>query len=85
VTITSSANGATVNGQLKPAATATDATRVTVVRLYLDGRLVASDTTRPYSFSVSTRLTRGEHLRVARALDPAGNVGTSSPVTIVVR
>jgi len=85
VIITSPPNGATVNGQLKVAATATDATRVTVVRLYLDGRLVGSDTTRPYSFSVSTRLSRGQHVLVARALDPAGNIGTSSPVTIIVR
>jgi hypothetical protein len=53
---------------------------VVKVQLYLDGVLVGTDT--PYSFSINTgKLASGQHTLQAKAHDPSGNVGVSSPVT----
>ena len=61
---------------------ASDAVGVARVRLYLDNKLVGTDTTSPYRFSLDGGgISRGTHQFVARAYDAAGNVGVSAAVS----
>jgi subtilisin family serine protease len=81
VTINSPANTTGPN-KLSVSVSATDNVGVIKVQLYLDGTLTATDTASPYSFSVNTsKLARGTHTLQAKAYDPSGNVGVSSPTT----
>jgi subtilisin family serine protease len=81
VAITSYTSGA--KAMLSVSATASDNVGVSGVELYVDGTLVATDTSAPYTFSVNTRKwSSGTHTLVCKAYDAAGNVGVSSPVTI---
>jgi hypothetical protein len=67
-------------------ATATDAVGVTRVELYVDGQLRATDLTSPYTFSVDTKtLSNDVHTLQTRAYDAAGNVGSSSTVSVTVK
>ena len=81
--ITSPANGASVYGPVTVTATATDDQGVASVDLLVDGVLVATSTTAPYSFSWSATAT-GSHTLQARARDGVGNTTTSAPVTVTV-
>ncbi|MEO7261960.1 MAG: LamG-like jellyroll fold domain-containing protein [Jatrophihabitantaceae bacterium] len=81
--ITSPADGASVSGPTTVTATATDDTGVTSVDLLVDGVVLASSTTAPYSFSWSATSV-GDHTLQARAHDGAGNTATSSTVTVTV-
>ena len=66
-------------------ANASDNIGVTNVEFYVDGVLIGSDTTSPYSFNWdTTSVANGDRDLTAKAYDAAGNVGTSSPVTVVV-
>jgi len=83
--VTSPASGATVSGTVSVAASATDAVGVTKVEFFLDGVLQATDTASPYSWSwATTGSANGGHALVAKAYDAAGNVGTSSTVSVTV-
>ena len=83
--ITSPTQGTAVAGTRTVYATATDSFGVTAVELYVDGALVGTDTTSPYSFSWSTyAVPNGPHTLHTRARDAAGNVGQSEPVTVTV-
>jgi len=83
--ITSPANAATVGGSLTVNASATDNVGVTRVELFVDGQLRTSDTSSPYSFTVDTNtMANGAHTLQVRGYDAAGNVGTSSNVTVTV-
>lgn len=85
VAVSSPASGATVSGTVAVAATATDAVGVTKVEFLLDGALQATDTASPYSWSwATTGASNGSHALVAKAYDAAGNVGTSSTVSVTV-
>jgi hypothetical protein len=56
---------------------------VTLVELYVDGTLTASDTVAPYKFTVNwNAIPAGSHTLQARAYDAVGNVGTSTVKTI---
>ena len=81
--ITSPADGASAYGPVTVTATATDDTAVTSVDLLVDGGVVGSSTTAPYSFSWSATSVGGHTLQV-QARDAAGNVGTSAPITVTV-
>ena len=60
---------------------ATDNVGVVKVELYLDGALVGTDASVPYSFTINTsKLAAGQHTLQAKAYDPSGNMGVSSPV-----
>jgi hypothetical protein len=84
-TITSPATGSTVTGAVTVAVTASDNTNVARVDLYIDGAFYASDTTSPYGFSWNTSTTtNGPHNLSARAVDSAGNLGTSATMTATV-
>ena len=83
--ITSPAAGSAVSGTVTIQASASDAYGVTKVELYLDGALFATDTASPYSASWDTlTASNGSHVLVSKAYDAAGNVGTSTAVTVTV-
>lgn len=84
--ISSPANGATVSGTVTVNASASDNVGVTQMQLFIDGTLVASNTTATsLSFSWSTlSVPDGSHTIVSKASDAAGNVGTSATITVTV-
>ena len=86
VALTAPANGSTVVGVASVTATASDDTAVTGVQFLLDGNNLGSvDTTAPYSYSWNTSTaTNGAHTLSAAAFDAAGNIGTSTTVTVTV-
>ncbi len=85
VTITQPANGATVGGSVTVAASASDDTGVARVEFWLDGSLLATDATAPYSFSWdTTSVADGGHTLEARAYDAAGNSASSGATAVQV-
>jgi Zn-dependent metalloprotease len=73
------------SGTITLAATATDNVGVTKVEFYIDGALVGTDTTSPYSVTYnSALLTNGTHSLVAKAYDAAGNIGSSTAASFTV-
>ena len=82
---TATATEAGTSGTITLSATATDNVGVTKVEFYVDGALVGTDTSSPYSMTLdSTTLTNATHSLVAKAYDAAGNVGTSTAVSFTV-
>ncbi len=83
--ISSPASGATVSGQISINASASDNVGVTKVELYRNGALYATSTAAPYSFFWDTNASaNGSYSLSTKAYDAAGNVGTSSTVTVTV-
>ncbi len=83
--ITAPANNATVSGTVTVTATATDNVGVTSIQIYIDGSLKSSGTSSPLNYSWNTTTaTNGTHTIYSKASDAAGNVGTSSTVTVTV-
>jgi subtilisin family serine protease len=73
------ASGATVSGTTSVTASATDDVGVTQVQLLVDGVLLATDTTAPYTFAWDTSLvTNGLHTVKLVASDLAGNLGEAT-------
>jgi poly(hydroxyalkanoate) depolymerase family esterase len=84
-TLTAPANGAAVSGNVPIAANASDNIGVDRVEFLLDGALLGSDTSAPYAFSWnSSTASNGAHVLQARAVDLAGNVGSSAQVNVTV-
>src|SRR5580765_6127319 len=86
VSITSPANGATVQGTLTVSANASDNVRVVGVQFFANGALLgAEDLTAPYSVSVGTSASdNGTYNLTAVARDAAGNTRTSAAVTVTI-
>jgi hypothetical protein len=86
VSLTAPAAGATVSGTAATlSATASDNVAVAKVDFFVDGALVGTDTSSPYSISWnSTTVANGSHSFTARATDTAGNATTSAAVTATV-
>ncbi|MBZ5522866.1 MAG: hypothetical protein LAP21_11570 [Acidobacteriia bacterium] len=84
--VTSPANGATVSGVVNVNATASDNVGVTQMQILIDGTLVASNTNATALSFVwsSDSVANGTHTIVSKAFDAAGNVGTSSTITVTV-
>ena len=83
--ITSPANNATVSGTITVTATATDNVGVTSIQIYIDGTLKSSGTASPLNYSWNTTTaTNGTHTIYSKASDAAGNVGTSTTITVTV-
>ena len=83
--ITSPISGATLSGTVSVLATASDNVGVVKVVFYLDGAIQATDTSLPYAWSWdTTRATNGSHVLSVAAFDPAGNLGQSPSVSVVV-
>jgi hypothetical protein len=77
VELTSPTDGSATRGSLTFSATARDAVRVS---FYVDGALVKTDTSAPYTFKWGNfkRLAVGPHKAEARAFDASGRVGSDS-------
>ncbi len=86
VSLTAPAAGATVSGTaVTLSATAADDVAVAKVDFFVDGALVGTDTSSPYSISWnSTTVANSSHSFTARATDTAGNATTSAAVTATV-
>ena len=83
--VTSPANGATVtrNTTVTLTAAATDNVGVTKVEFYVNGTLKGTDMTVPYTCAWSISRRRGKTYQIkAKAYDVAGNIGTSTLVTV---
>jgi thermitase len=75
----------TVSGLVPVSVSATDNVGVTKVELRVNGALLASDTSAPYSFSWDSKLAaNGMSTLVATAYDAAGNAASSSSVSVNV-
>lgn len=85
VAITAPANGAMVSGAVTINASASDAIGVDRVEFLLDGNLLASDSSPPYSAGWNTAAAaNGAHALQARAFDTAGNSSSSATVNVTV-
>jgi hypothetical protein len=85
-TVSVAASAATVSGSTSISATATDDRAVTQVEFLVDGSVIGTDTTTPYSFDWNTGpAADGAHAVTARARDAAGNSTTSATVTVTVQ
>ncbi len=83
VALTSPASGATLNGQVSLEVDVTDATGVARVEFLVDGVVLASDTTAPFSAVWdSGSWANGSHTLSAKAYDGANNMGTSASLTV---
>ncbi|MBX3698324.1 MAG: PHB depolymerase family esterase [Dokdonella sp.] len=79
------ANGATVSGTVTIVANAADNVTVDRVEFLIDGNLVASDTSSPYTYAWNTAAAaNGSHVLQVRAVDTAGNTTTSSSISVTV-
>ena len=86
VSIDTPAAGATVMGDSVPIrVTATDDVGVARVRFLVDGLLLDTDTTAPYSANWDTTVaTNGFHDLIAVATDSSGNTSNSDPVVVTI-
>jgi hypothetical protein len=83
--ITAPAGGASVSGTTTVSANASDNVGVSKVEFFLGSSLLGSDTTAPYSFDWNTTgVANGTYSLTTKAYDAAGNVGTSSAVSVTV-
>ena len=77
--------GASVSGTTTISASASDNVGVTRVDFFVDGVLLSSDTSSPYSASWNTTsATNAAHSLTARAVDAANNQTTSGAVSVTV-
>ncbi len=85
VAITSPANGASLFLSTTLQASASDNVGVTQVVFYDGTKVLGTDTSAPYSYSWNLlSATKGNHTLTAKAYDAAGNVTTSTAVTVKV-
>ncbi len=85
VSITAPSNGATVSGTVTISASASDNASVDRVEFLIDGQLVYTDTSSPYSYAwAADNAANGDHVILARAYDSAGNSGTSQTIEVTV-
>lgn len=86
VSVTAPAAGATVSGTVTLQATAADDTAVQSVQFLVDGVVVNTDASAPYSYAwASGSVPNGSRSITAIARDPSGNQTTSSAVAITVQ
>lgn len=83
ISITSPVAGSTVSGNVSVLVSAADNVSVVRVDLYVDGQLKATSTNAPFTSKWNTRReTSGAHTLLCKAYDAAGNLGSSSPITV---
>jgi len=86
VWITAPVSGASVRKTVSVNASASDNIGVNKVEFYIDGVLKYSDTVAPYSFRWNTSsYSVATHNLTAKAYDAAGNVGSSSVISVKVK
>jgi archaellum component FlaF (FlaF/FlaG flagellin family) len=85
VSLTAPADGATVSGPVTISADAADNVGVTQVEFLVNGTVVGTDTSSPYSTTwASTSIANGAATITARARDSAGNATTSTARNVTV-
>lgn len=85
VTLTAPTDGATVSGVVTLFADATDNIAVDHVDFLVNGTVVGTDTSAPYSFDWnSSTLLNGSAVISAQAVDTAANPGTSNTSTVTI-
>ena len=85
VSVTAPANGVSVRGSITLSATATDNVLVSSVSFLVNGSVVGTDTTSPYSITWnSASIADGTVSITAIGVDPSNNTGTSAVRTITV-
>lgn len=87
VNITAPTNNQAVSGTVPISAAASDTggSGVKDVQFLVDGQVVNTDTTSPYSYNWNAAsVANGSHTLTARATDNANNVATSTAVTVTV-
>ena len=88
VALTTPANGSTVSNTVNLSASASDnvgGSGVASVSFLVDGSVVGSDTSSPYTYNWdSSSVGNGSHSLSARAVDNAGNQSTLSSVNVTV-
>jgi leucyl aminopeptidase len=83
--ITAPAAGAMVSGNVAITAEASDNVGVTRVDFLVDGAVVGSDTSAPYTFSWNTTaISNGTHVLAATAYDPSNNSTRSVDVQVTL-
>jgi hypothetical protein len=83
--LTAPAPGATVSGAVALSASASDDIGVVSVDFLVDGAVASTKTAAPYSWTWNTAtVSNGSHQLRVRARDAAGNVGESSPISVLV-
>lgn len=83
-TITAPANGSSVSGVVTIRADALDNIGVVRVGFYVNGALLGTSTSAPFSANWNTRKLRGSHALTAIAFDAAGNSGVSPAVSVTI-
>jgi poly(hydroxyalkanoate) depolymerase family esterase len=85
VNISAPAGGSNVSGTVTVTATAADDTGVARVEFFVDGELLATDTSAPYSFAWNTAAeSNGPHALKAVAFDTAGQSATDDDTQVNV-
>ncbi|HWO25294.1 MAG TPA: M4 family metallopeptidase, partial [Kofleriaceae bacterium] len=83
--LTAPTSGATVDGLVALAASASDNVAVTGVEFLVDGVVRGSDSTSPFTYAWRTAPADvGPHTLTSRAYDAAGNSSQSAPVAVTV-
>ncbi len=84
VTLTSPAAGSTLSGKVTLTASASDDQRVERVEFYKDTLLFGATNAAPFTMIWNTaRETNGAHTLMAQAIDGAGNMSATAPVSVV--
>jgi hypothetical protein len=84
ISISSPVNGATVSGTISVTVNATDNRGVSSVSLSVDGNLVGSSTSSPFTISWnSATVINGTHTLTVKAKDAAGNIASASTQVMV--
>ena len=84
VTLVTPPDGSSVSGLVRLTATASDDVAVERVDFVVDGAVVGSDETAPYSFRWDASGASGSVTVQARAVDTSRNVGSSSAHTVAI-
>jgi thermitase len=85
ISIASPTGGSTVSGLVPVDVNYSDNVAVSHVELWVNGTKIITDTTSPFAFTWdTTSLKGGTYSLVAKAYDAAGNVGTSSSVSVTL-
>ena len=85
VAISQPSEGAVIGGSVNVMVDASDNVAVTSVEATLDGASIGTDVSPPFAIPLSTLgFANGTHVLQAKAVDRAGNVGTSTAVSVTI-
>jgi hypothetical protein len=82
VTITEPSQGQSVNGNTNVRVAVWDNVGVVRCELFINGALTDTSTSAPFNMRFNAKRMSGALVLTVKAYDAAGNVGTSSPVTV---